>query len=284
MRVSRVGITLMTTLQTRFAAAGLPLELRTVPLAWQGDEGAQAIVQMDIAREAHKRHAFERFRIYPGDQRNRLEVTAIDRGLMQLVLFVDEPTRAFEVHVSRRAVPFGAVVVRKERDSVVIEQRTSGRERHFLCGMDEQHLFIAMLPRPASSVLAAHDALRPEIVARAEQNAPEPTLRQGEWFFIAPPAEEARLVATLAKRTFRIQRRVGIADAAGIRRLGRPHVVDELVLIRGVPDPTDRSERIYVRGCVTHPDHRTLILPTWRQTVPNLEELEQPIEGVNWID
>src|SRR5262245_24576442 len=149
----------MITLSTRFAEAGLPLELRTVPLSGAGAQGAEAIVQMDIAREAHKRLAFERFRIYPGHEQNRLEVIAADRGLCQLVLFVDEPSRTYEVQIPRRQVPYGAVIVRKDRHHVWIEERTSGRARHFLCGMDEHHLFIAMLPEAVSSVRGAHDAL-----------------------------------------------------------------------------------------------------------------------------
>ena len=70
-----------------------------------------------------------------------------------------------------------------------------------------------------------------------------------------------------------IARNVGIAQAAQLRRAGRPHEADEVVVIKG---------RIYVRGHVKHPDHATLFLRTWRRTFGNTEA-SQP-EGVLWVD
>src|SRR5262245_32792546 len=89
----------MDILRSIFSSAGLPLELRDVPLGFGRSEGAEDIVQMDIARDPRPRRPPERFRIYPGHEANRLEVLGVDRGLLQLVLLVDEPERTFTVRV-----------------------------------------------------------------------------------------------------------------------------------------------------------------------------------------
>lgn len=276
----------METLIRSFARAHLPLELRAVPLTWDRWESAEDIVQIDITREAKKNRPLERFRVYPGHASNRLEVLDVDTSLRQLVLAVDEAERSFAVAMSRRAsLPEGATIVRRSGETVWVEQRTDGRLRHFLCGMDEAHLFIAMLPFEVDTVEAAHEALRPPIVSELEARTSAPTVRQGEWFFVALPASEEREVSSLARRTLPVRRNVGIAEAAGIRRIGRPHVAEEVLVVKGIPDAAgDTSERVYVRGSVRHPDHRTIVLPAWRRTIENRESISAPVEGIDWID
>jgi hypothetical protein len=100
------------------------------------------------------------------------------------------------------------------------------------------------------------------------------TVRQGEWFFVHPtPAELLEVEHFVASAPHRIARNIGIAQAAQLRRVGRPHDADEVVVIK---------ERIYVRGHVRHPDHATLFLRGWRRTFGNTEA-SQP-EGVYWVD
>ena len=269
-----------------FQSARLPLELRTVPLFFDRGERTEEIVQIDITREGKARRPVERFRIYPGHDANRLEVVGLDAALRQLVLFVDEPVRGFEVRLPRTAdVPDGAVVVREKGGWQWVEQRTTGRARHFLCGMDEAHLFIALLPEPAKTVREAHEALCDARVGELEEEAPAPTVRQGEWFFVALPEAKAREVAYLARKVFRVFRRVGIAEAARIRRVGRAHVADEVLVVPGVPSPRGAGEdRIYARGAVRHPDHATVVFDAWRRVIPNREAIEAPPVGVDWID
>jgi hypothetical protein len=269
-----------------FDEARLPLELRTAPLFLDRDERTDEIVQMDISRERVRRGPAERFRIFPGNEENRLDVVATDAVLRQLVLFVDEPERMFETRLAKhRVLPADASIVRENHAWVWIRQHTVGRARHFLCGMDEAHLFIALLPDEVASVRAAHASLRDELVDVLEEAAPHKTVRQGEWFFVAVPEAEEREVAYFARKVLRVARRVGIAEAAGIRRVGRPHVADEVLVVRGIPDAAgDMSERIYARGAVHHPDHATLVLDVWRRVVPNREEIEAPPVGVDWID
>lgn len=262
----------------RFQEARLDLVLLDEPIA-RGRSAASTrdIVQIDIDKPRGR----ERFRIYPGAADNRVEVLGVDRPHQQLVLFVEEAARRFTTRVPRSTKPpRGARVVAEDATSRTIEQVTSAEKRHFLCGMDEQHLFIAQLPHGASSVHAARDALRAPEVPPAFVNRRHDVVRQGEWFFLsAKSAEVAEVEAALARG--RVQRRVGIAEAARIARAGRPHVADEVVVLP--PEGSSATPRIYVRGDVKHPDHRTVYFPTFRRTVPNRERSSQPA-GVYWID
>lgn len=262
-------------LVARFAQAGLPLEVLDRPLFGGRGQGRD-IVQLDIARRPRAKVP-EAFRLWPGAANNRVVVTTVDKARQQLIVLVHEPRRSFEVEVGRRAeAPRGARLLRVTKwGSRVFEVFTDDRKRHFLAGMDEQHLFIAQLPHAAPTVWAAHVALKGDDVRQAERRTDGRTVRQGEWFFLHPTVEELAEVDEAARKTpHLIARHVGIAQAAQLRRAGRPHEADEVVVLGG---------RIYVRGHVKHPDHATLFLRTWRRTFGNTEASTQP-EGVLWVD
>jgi hypothetical protein len=267
-------------LPRKFARARLDLEVLTAPLGVGRRRalGLESIVQIDITPAGR---GPQRFRLYPGARDNRIEVLGADAPHRQLVLFVDEPQRSFEVWVSKMArLAPGTRVVRETATQRAIEQKTPGRKRHFLCGMDEQHLFIAELPCGASSTHAAREALRAPDVPSSLQIRGERIVRQGEWFFLPLRPAQRALVAELATRV-QINRHVGIAQAAGIPRSGRPHVADEVLVENDGPRTPTRN--VYVRGAVRHPDHQTIELREWVRTVPNRERFAQP-EGVFWVD
>ncbi len=262
-------------LVTHFQKAQLPLELRDRPL-FRG-AGATDIVQLDVARpDRTQRH--ERFLIFTGADDNRVQVEGVDPRLRQLVLLVHEPRRRFETFVTTwqwRQKGEPPNVVRKEKRGWFVESFTTDRKRHFLAGMDEQHLFIAQLPRGTSTVWGAHQALKSDEVRAAERGAFEKTQRQGEWFFVSlQPRELAEVEAEARGSLARVRRDVGIAEAAGIRRAGRPHLADEVLVISG---------RAYVRGRVRHPDHATIEFRPWRRALANTEAFEQPT-GVGFVD
>lgn len=96
-------------------------------------------------------------------------------------------------------------------------------------------------------------------------------------------AAELALVESAAKadKGRSVQRNIGIAQAARLNRAGRPHVADEVVVL--TPDGREDRPRIYVRGAVRHPDHKTVEFFWFRRTVPNRERFAQPA-GVFWID
>jgi hypothetical protein len=260
-------------LVTHFNKARLPLEVteRSLVRGW----GAAQIVQIDVVRPDRKVPR-ERFRLFTGAQDNRVEVLNLDQHLRQLVLLVHEPRRRFVTFVSRwqrKDRPGNAISETKLGWQV--ENFTTDSKRHFLAGMDEQHLFIAQLPRATSTVWGAHGVLKGDEVRRAERGAFEKTLRQGEWFFISLLPRELREVeAEAAGSLAPVRKGVGIAEAAGWRRLGRPHVADEVLIV---------GSRVYVRGKVRHPDHATLELRAWRRALANTESFSQP-EGIGFVD
>jgi hypothetical protein len=265
------------TLPEKFRRARLELEVLKAPISGRRAAGVETIVQIDITPGGR---SAQRFRIFPGASDNRIEVLGPDNARRQLVLFVDEPRRSFEVWVPKnRVLAPGTRVTRENATSRAIEQFTPGRKRHFLCGMDEQHLFIAELPCGASSPHAAREALRAPEVPSSLLLRGEKIVRQGEWFFLPVLPREKALVEQLVARRL-VQRNVGIAQAARIARAGRPHVADEVLV-----SPSSSAQRpdIFVRGDVRHPDHQTVHFREFKRTVPNRERFEQP-EGVFWID
>jgi len=252
----------MDDLEARFHEAKLACVVTPEPLerSWRG--GAIDIVQLDIARERRG----ETFRIWRGAASNRVLATNVDARERQLVLMVHERRRRFEATISAfQPVPPRTRVLYADKHKRVIEQFTTETKRHFLCGMDESHLFIAQLPRPAPTVAAAHRVLRPDWLRDEER-------RQGEWFFATPTAEDA---ANIAQATPALtMSEIGIAQAARLPRAGREHVADEVVVI---------GRRIFVRGAIRHPDHRTVRFLLWTRAIPNTEAFEQP-SGVRWVD
>lgn len=274
-------------LQSRFAQAALPLEVATAPFARALN--AETLVQLDIARDRRG----ERFRVWPGGARCRVEVEGVDRRLQQLVLMVDEPKQTFEVEIGRWVVP-DRPVVRELGHRRWILQETPGAKRHFLMGMDEAHLFIAQLPRGVSAVSSARELLKGRDVTRAERDAPFRTVRQGEWFLVALDPTRSAAVDTLVEaRPGLVRRRVGIARAARWARAGRQHVADEVVVLRphlhlSLPRTLtavalEARAGVFVRGKLRHPDHATVELKRWRLALPNTEAFSQP-QGVFWVD
>ncbi len=263
-------------LPRKFAKAGLDLELLREPLARVRSSGESEIVQIDILTRHKKAQCF---RMFPGSQENRIEVLGREPARRQLVLFIDEPPRLFEVALDKRRHPVPAArIVRETAKSFITEQFTTGRKRHFLCGMDEQHLFIAELPEGASSTHEARESLRNPSVPSSLTVRGEKIVRQGEWFFVPlTTAEQARVVTIAAARG--PLRNIGIAQAAKMPRAGRPHVADEILV-----EHSARGEAcVYVRGAIRHPDHQTVTFREFRRAYPNRERFDRP-EGVYWVD
>ncbi|MEW6433192.1 MAG: hypothetical protein AB1730_16940 [Myxococcota bacterium] len=274
-------------LQSRFAQAALPLEVATVPFARA--IGAEALVQLDIVRDRRG----ERFRLWPGGARCRIEVEGTDRRLQQLVLLVDEPKQSFEVEIGRWVVP-DRPIVRREGHRRWVRHETEGAKRHFLMGLDEAHLFIAQLPRGVSTVARARELLRGPDVSRAERDAPFRTVRQGEWFLVAlDPSRSLALDALAEARPTLVRHRVGIAEAARWARAGRQHVADDVLVLGAgfhlglpkhlVPPAVAAGPGVFVRGKLRHPDHATIELKQWRRALPNAESFSRPA-GVAWVD
>jgi hypothetical protein len=252
-----------------FDSVGLRLVLPDRPIVRLNPE----IFQMDI----HRERGPETFRLWKGHASNSVRVTDTDKGRRQLMLLVQEPARPFEETLLKRGkdVPPEQVrhlrLLKESATAWTFERWTPAVMRRYLCGMDESHLFIAQVDG-GTTVRDAHRLLKPEAVREADRSAPGRTLRQGEWFFLRPPSAEARLLELRIREAPYIVRR---SESLGGN--GRPHVADEVVRL----DPA----RVYARGRIRHPDHKTLVLSEWRRVHRN-SEVRTPVgsNGVFWID
>ncbi len=252
--------------------------------------GNPAIFQMSI----HRSPRFgEYFQIWPGDRGNEIEVLAVDRSFVQLVLRVKEPRRRF-VEIVRKnawtrseavethARSSGGRILDETRHDWRLEMWTPPVDRRYLCGRDDLHLFIAQV-REGDTVAEAHESLKPQEVRREEELSPGGVQRQGEWYFLHTSGEESeRLAGHLKDRPRAL--RLGAPVGEG----SRPHVADFVVSIDRRTRTRHREYRrpeVYARGAVVHPDHRRLWLEEWRRVARNRE-----IGGtgdalrIRWID
>lgn len=274
------------TLSRRFASAGLALEISPRPIGTTNRD----VFGMDIQHPAKAPRGAEHFRIWRGAGDNRVEVIGTDAHLSQLVLLVHEPPRVFETRVGRHAVRADdpRIVRRDGRFHYVVRERTRDSKRHYLCGFDERHLFIAQLPRGVSTVRDAHHVLKADEIVVAERT--RRVTRQGEWFFVEPTWEEQRRLEQQLGQVI-VWRRRPIGEG------GHPHTADELVRLpppdtgdgRGLrPGARDgrgrRPEDVFVRGRVRHVDHKTVVFQRWRKVLRNAEPNAGRMAGIAWID
>jgi hypothetical protein len=267
-------------LARRFAEADLRAEVidRAAPQTWRFRD-APGIFQMDVAGRGRD----EWFRVWPGARQNRVEALGLDREQRQLVLLVQEPVRTFTQQLRKHAAEVDrrrVKVIAEDELHLWVERRTEARKRHFLCGRDERQLFICQLPRPLTTVREAHAALRTTVPAGVKGKV----VRQGEWFFLAPSANELAAMDA-ALRAFRTVVRTRVPIGRG----GNPHVADELVLVPPTSVGEVQVPRLLLsRGRVRHVDHDTVKLPSWAKVVRNAEPVADDgiarMDGVRWID
>jgi len=289
-------------LERKFEEAGLGLKVLSEPIRGGGGQIAE-IVQLDIGRRLNGSRRTEFFRVWKGNEGNRVEVLNIDKKLKQLVLLVHEPKREFEMEMRISSYEkkrlggdnwlnvwlfnTGAKkedVVRVTKSSVIMRQSTSSSKRHFLLGVDERQLFIAQLARGVSAVREAHASLGSTALTLAEGKQRGRTKRQGEWFFLNVSAAECETLRSAAKKGL-VQKKVPIGTG------GNPHVADELVhitpkLLRHGFSVHGRDD-VYVRGKIRHVDHKTISFKAWRKVIRNNEGgggSSSPSSGVFWID
>ena len=188
-------------------------------------------------------------------------------------------------------------------------------EARFLCGHDERHWFVAAIREGAraSNVRDAREALMPEAVheSLAERRVKrrlrhrrrnDAFIRQGEWFFIPDPG-------------FRVNMRLVLMNEPLRRGNGKPHFVQYLYRVGGEsvyvshvkpnglteaeylqwvrdhPKRRDvlwqvmrRNPRVYARGKVRHPDHKTIDLNGWHRVEMNTETKAQAMAQVAFLD
>jgi hypothetical protein len=119
-------------------------------------------------------------------------------------------------------------------------------DANYLCGMDEKHPFVALVPEKANSVKDAHTRLLPGNMDTAEKYK-----RQGEWFFI-----EKKIPGNLDERS--------VIKRYALKRMKRskPHTAEMTV---------KAGNHVFVRGWVEHEDHNPLFLDRWHLVQLNNE-------------
>lgn len=216
--------------------------------------------------------------------------------------------RAFDINVrTDKKGEFFAVDMRESTDAIVLSVEgdhallmfKDGNEKFkALIGHDERQLFVAAVPdNSVSTVLQAKESLKPTKIQKLDKGLKEPhkrktkkRVRQGDFFFVPVDHEIENPV---------IHKREPLNRGAG-----RSHICDELVRYGGhtvyfhrrfKPGRTFTQEQfkflmtinkeapktgwvnrregmqVYVRGKIRHPEHKTLVLKTWHEVIPNVE-------------
>lgn len=289
---------LSSNIRTLLQKANLPVRVVEKPSQVNGrlrDHGDRGAFLMDIGRDKG-----EVFVVRPG--RAEVQVLNVDRGHRQVVLYVREEAARFTFERYDR----------QKRKYVTVTEDVPESRRHFLLGMDEKHLFVAPLPKAVSTVRDAHRVLAPPGI-RQKKAKKEKVLRQGEWFFTQ--VEDAKTLGEIERvaRKQGILKKTTIGAQLGPMR-GRPHIVDERVLVvkrrpadirllerrlKALPEGAsglrvrmsdgstrqvrklsdipghDFDSREYVRGVVRHPDHRPRRLAGWHLVTSNTEHRQQ---------
>ena len=193
------------------------------------------------------------------------------------------------------------------------EQGKLHAKQKFLCGQDEGHWFVAAMPEdePVSTVAGAQIALKPEEV-RLREEAKGVTrkegfrrrnaafIRQGEWFFL--PAGEIKT------NPLRLLRNEPITRGNG----GSPHWAEQCYRMGGetvyvsrkypsgltateylrLPENQrkngfrmmKRDATVYVRGEITHRDHKTVYLNSWHRVLMNTENRSKAMRFLAFLD
>jgi len=298
------------TLVKQFTSVGLDVLIEDKP--FNNLRGAEGIFMLDIQRAIKGNARSEFFKIYMGDPTNTIHIAASDKAWGQLVITIKEPSREFWEEIwkqeankidklgvtqyiasqrTRTGREGNPKDIKKINGKWHLRQATPSQTRHMLIGRDERQLFMCRLPKACSSVKMAHDCLKAPEVRFADGTARGRTLRQGEWFLLNLTSEElAGLKSYLKSPLAIVHKKANIGQYAG-RRVGKAHVAEELISMAGVPlshgFTAQARNDVYVRGAISHPDHKTVKLGEWRKVIRNAERVEstgRAMTGSTWID
>ena len=225
----------------------------------------------------------------------------------------DDRGEYFELR-SANNVNVSVVDVRpSDRHLLMMIRHEDGQRGKFLCGHDERAWFVAAIPETArvANVQDAKDALKPQAVwdamrefgvsmNRRDHRKTAAFVRQGEWFFIPRPK-------------FRMDVRFALRNEPIRRGAGKPHLCQrlyrtggEVVYVNGrYPNgltvhqfmklprleqqawdwrKMTRDAKVYVKGSIRHPDHKTIFLQEWHEVVMNTETRSRAMQHVAFLD
>jgi hypothetical protein len=224
----------------------------------------------------------------------------------------------FDVRIRRTAeVDLEVVDLRRRDRHLLLQARDSGRTHCYLCGHDEQHWFVAAVPERAgilTNVAGAMEALKPPEVLEAQRrqgvkgkdrqrrkNAAY--VRQGEWFFLPAPRLH------VDKKQVLLNEPLSRGDGSKphwaeflFRRGGETVYVCDThpqglrteayqALLRANPRARAwnwrlmvRNPEAFVKGKVSHADHKTIVLHVWHKVLMNTEGQSEARRTVVFLD
>ena len=253
-------------------------------------------------------------RLKVADQPSRRLTTA--SGVVSLDVRQDREGEFFEVAHRSGTQPDVAVLDVQPGDRhLLLLVRVGDEKQKFLCGHDERHWFVAAVPESASvgTVLQAKEALKPTEVqaAQARQGLGAEARnrcknaayrRQGEWFFL--PVPDYKVDENLVLRDEPLRRgngkphRVEFCYRTGGQTVHvcprHPNGVSASVyqrILTGNPrakawgwQSMKRNAGVYVRGRVSHADHKTIVLPGWHRVLMNTEAQAVAMKNLAFLD
>jgi hypothetical protein len=203
----------------------------------------------------------------------------------------------------------------KLRHLLLMARRENSGKEKYLCGHDERHWFVSAVPerQGVTNVLMAMEALQPPEVRTAAERTLRPKdrlsrrneafIRQGEWFFIPD--------AGIAVNDRFVQTNEPISRGSG----SKPHMCQFLYrhggepvmvcnrhpngitveqyrkIVQARPEAAQwnwrsmrRNAAVYVRGRVSHPDHKTIVLDGWHRVLMNTENQAAGSRNVVFLD
>ncbi|HET8782293.1 MAG TPA: hypothetical protein VFM63_07740 [Pyrinomonadaceae bacterium] len=228
----------------------------------------------------------------------------------------DKRGEYFDIGVAfRNPAEYQVIDIRPAERHLLLMARTERGKQKFLCGHDERHWFVCAVPGASvSNVKAAMEALQPQEVRTSIRRRVkrvknrlrrrnEAFVRQGEWFFIPAPN------LTVNEKLIRKDEPISRGDG------GKPHMCQYMYRTGGQPvyvcprrpggvsaaryhkllleNPdaiawnwTTRmvNASVYVRGRVSHSDHKTIVLNDWHRVVMNTEAHAPGARSVVFLD
>ena len=193
------------------------------------------------------------------------------------------------------------------------DQGGAPNKDRFLCGHDEREWFVAAVPDAVSTISDAMESLKPEAVQAAQARAGldgkqrqrrrnRAFKRQGEWFFI--PVTDELIHETSVLKNEPISRSGG--KPHWVQFLSREGGTRVYVCSRHTNGLTEKNyrqliqrepkakgwgwnvrvanPRVFAKGEIRHPDHKTVVLHGWHEVLMNREDKSRAMSNVAFLD
>jgi hypothetical protein len=238
------------------------------------------------------------------------------RELAGIDIRADHKGEYFDIRLtSNDQVDYEVVDARPDMRHLLLLARRQHEKQKFLCGHDERHWFVCAVPGDSvSNVVNAMEALQPREVKTAVNRRVKRVkdrlrrrnkafVRQGEWFFIRE--ESLPVDPKLVLKNEALSRGGGSKShmCEYLFRTGgemvwvspsHPQGISEERYRKLLPTLSRkeswgfkqmmREPRVYVRGRVWHPDHKTIVLNTWHRVLMNTEREAPGAQNVVFLD